>query len=332
MKPRILIVLSMILLLVEAFFVVSAGSHEAPNGSGNFYAGENVMNVEPPEGVSVYPTNYIFSVNTTLHSKFNVTIWVGNVSNLGGYHVHLSYNTTLLNATQAWIPTWQPEFPFYGQSPVATGMRRRSSDVVFCAGLGTDWNFNGSGLLGLIEFEVAYVPVVGSVESILNLTVARLFHSNPVLVSVPPYLGDANGDLEVDNWDANLLRNAFPWFEGEIGYNSAADFDGDGAVLIYDYLCVLWNLGRDYNFETEAFAPQEITVVKTNGNYKLSALTGDLNGDWTVNILDTIPLANAFGSTPLYLNWNPSADLNNDEVVDIIDAIILMGHFGETWM
>jgi parallel beta-helix repeat protein len=59
-------------------------------------------------------------------------------------------------------------------------------------------------------------------------------------------------------------------------------------------------------------------------------IPGDINGDGTVNILDAIKLAGAFGSKPDDDNWNPNADINSDDSVNILDAIILAGNFGET--
>jgi len=56
----------------------------------------------------------------------------------------------------------------------------------------------------------------------------------------------------------------------------------------------------------------------------------DLNKDGSVNILDVIILAGAFGAGPGDTNWNPDADINGDDVVNILDAIIVAGHFGKT--
>jgi hypothetical protein len=58
-------------------------------------------------------------------------------------------------------------------------------------------------------------------------------------------------------------------------------------------------------------------------------IAGDINGDWSVNILDSIILSNAFLATPSSSNWNPNADINGDNVVNILDAIIQGNHFLE---
>jgi hypothetical protein len=59
-------------------------------------------------------------------------------------------------------------------------------------------------------------------------------------------------------------------------------------------------------------------------------VSGDINGDGTVDIFDAIILSTAFGSKPNQPNWNPNADLDNSGEIDIFDAIILSTHFGET--
>jgi hypothetical protein len=58
-------------------------------------------------------------------------------------------------------------------------------------------------------------------------------------------------------------------------------------------------------------------------------ISGDVNGDGIVNILDAITLSNAFSTTPGSKNWNPNADINGDGAVNILDAIIMASHFNE---
>ncbi len=56
-------------------------------------------------------------------------------------------------------------------------------------------------------------------------------------------------------------------------------------------------------------------------------IQGDVNGDGTVNILDSIQVSNAFLTTPGSPNWNPNADINCDNVVNILDSIIQSNNF-----
>ncbi|MGA2309786.1 MAG: dockerin type I domain-containing protein [Candidatus Bathyarchaeia archaeon] len=50
---------------------------------------------------------------------------------------------------------------------------------------------------------------------------------------------------------------------------------------------------------------------------------GDLNGDFTANLVDLTMLARAFGSKPGNANWNPNADINNNGEVDLPDLATL---------
>ncbi|MFQ5999426.1 MAG: PKD domain-containing protein [Candidatus Bathyarchaeia archaeon] len=68
----------------------------------------------------------------------------------------------------------------------------------------------------------------------------------------------------------------------------------------------------------------------TDGIVKVKIM-GDINGDGTVDIVDIVTIALAFGSSPGDPNWNPDADLNGDGTVDIIDIVMAAIHFGETW-
>jgi len=78
----------------------------------------------------------------------------------------------------------------------------------------------------------------------------------------------------------------------------------------------------------------DILGLQSNKTYTIRVSTttpvlGDINGDGTVNVLDAILLAKAFGSRPGSPNWDPRADLNKDSVVNILDAIKLAGNFGK---
>jgi peptide/nickel transport system substrate-binding protein len=62
---------------------------------------------------------------------------------------------------------------------------------------------------------------------------------------------------------------------------------------------------------------------------KYILITGDINGDAVVNILDAIQLANSFGKNFGQTGYNSAADLNSDGTVNILDAILLANHFNQ---
>jgi hypothetical protein len=54
----------------------------------------------------------------------------------------------------------------------------------------------------------------------------------------------------------------------------------------------------------------------------VNLLSGDLNGDDTIDIIDATAVGVAFGTS------DPAADLNQDGVVDILDIILVSVNFG----
>jgi len=61
----------------------------------------------------------------------------------------------------------------------------------------------------------------------------------------------------------------------------------------------------------------------------LVTISGDINGDFKVDIKDLVLSIKAFGSYPTHPRWNPSADFNNDNKIDIRDLVLLLKNFGE---
>jgi hypothetical protein len=71
-------------------------------------------------------------------------------------------------------------------------------------------------------------------------------------------------------------------------------------------------------------------TVDTTSVARRETLSGDINGDGSIDIYDALIAAHAFGSSPGDVNWNPLADLNQDNNVDIYDLIILNTQVGST--
>ncbi len=97
----------------------------------------------------------------------------------------------------------------------------------------------------------------------------------------------------------------------------------------------------DTNHTDSYGQPLGLPPIVCDGSYQAphAELTGDLNEDGVVDIVDIVICALAFGSaaednpeTPWNetRNWNPIADLNSDAIIDIVDLVIIAIHFGET--
>ncbi len=59
-------------------------------------------------------------------------------------------------------------------------------------------------------------------------------------------------------------------------------------------------------------------------------LTGDINDDGIVDIVDIVKCALAFGSKRGEPRYDPECDINNDDIVDIVDLVIIAINFGCT--
>lgn len=57
-------------------------------------------------------------------------------------------------------------------------------------------------------------------------------------------------------------------------------------------------------------------------------LSGDVNHDSHVDVIDLLYVVDAFGSTNGDGNYNPDCDFNSDGSVDVIDLLMLVDNFG----
>jgi hypothetical protein len=136
---------------------------------GNFWNTTSVMLyiIEPqiaPAMSVVNPltgnSDFIFYPNSTLlGSRFNATLWVYNVANLYAYQIRLDYNSSILRAVRAWLPTWNPQWVFYGKATIGSPPSFGPSYVRIGDIIASMYRtFSGTGMLSVIEFEIIYAP------------------------------------------------------------------------------------------------------------------------------------------------------------------------------
>lgn len=100
-------------------------------------------------------------------TRFNVTVWVYDVTDMFAFQVYLSINDSLLNITNAWLPTWDSQYVFYGETtvPIPTAFydfnnNGLSESVLIGSSILIGEAFTGSGLLAIIELEIVNGPDV----------------------------------------------------------------------------------------------------------------------------------------------------------------------------
>ena len=125
--------------------------------------------------------NFMFEApSTSKGTKFNLTVWIYDVTDLYAHQVNLVVNDTLLNITNAWIPNWNETYVFYGllTIPVGPVFYDFDEDGVYESALIGDsimgeGSFTGTGLLAIFELEIIYTPNAtkfeGKVASKLNI-------------------------------------------------------------------------------------------------------------------------------------------------------------------
>jgi len=85
---------------------------------------------------------------------------------------------------------------------------------------------------------------------------------------------------------------------------------------------IRFGLAELYNCGSTTVNCDDCSVDATSAARR-ETLSGDINGDGSIDIYDALIAAAAFGSSPGDVNWNPLADLNQDDKVDIYDVLIL---------
>jgi hypothetical protein len=58
-------------------------------------------------------------------------------------------------------------------------------------------------------------------------------------------------------------------------------------------------------------------------------ISGDVDGNFKVQLNDLVSLAHAYGSKLGDSNWNPNADIDGNLVVGLSDLVMLAQHYGQ---
>lgn len=201
-----------------------------------------------------------------------------------------------------------------------------SSGPFFNVTVKTD-NVNPSpGMQGL-QFKLTWDPAV--LEGVEMIEV--MFHN-----VTPPSEWDNIWQLKLElNNTEGLAFYGVTWQDNSRATNAGyAPISGNHTIAIITFQvkstgnCTLhllpWPATRIGDPEANDLPQGFITI----DGFVKTTLPGDLNGDDTVNIIDVMLQANAFGTTPEDTKWNPNADINGDGRMSVLDTILLCGNFG----
>jgi len=225
---------------------------------------KKAYSAEFPPIVQVYmiPQDIKLCIQTSpLHSRFNVTLWVSDVSNLMGWQIAVIYDSAILSCTGAWQTKSDPEYVFYDRITWTSIPSFWPGKAV----IGDNPNpalpptFNGTGKLCIIEFEIVKEPSEGQMLScVLDSANIDTFIFNPEVDPIPclstngyyeyyPSLrNDLNNDGKVDLKDISLIAMAFGSFPTHPRWNPLADLNSDSKIDLKDVSTVARHFMEHY--------------------------------------------------------------------------------------
>jgi hypothetical protein len=88
------------------------------------------------------------------------------------------------------------------------------------------------------------------------------------------------------------------------------------------------------NYTIKAIADTVLGEIDTEDNTLINGIvtvtiSGDVDGNFKVQLADLVILAKAYGSKLGDSNWNPNADIDGNSVVGLSDLVILANHYGQ---
>jgi hypothetical protein len=83
-----------------------------------------------------------------------------------------------------------------------------------------------------------------------------------------------------------------------------------------------------YKFKSKARNAVGIDSAYSSLAIVMTSMTGDINGDGAVDVVDLLYFVDAFGSLTGDANYDPACDFNNDGSVDVVDLLDLVSNFG----
>jgi PKD repeat protein len=193
--------------------------------------------------------DFIYSAeNGTVGTRFNATAWIYNVSNMFAFQVRLYVDDSLLNITNAWLPTWDSNYIFAGQTtiqPTPAFYDEDSDGIIESVLVGDSLLFGdpvtGNGLLAIIELEIIYTPSTGSVSCNLNINNEDTYALDSELNIIPTlktsgyyeYIG-APAPPQADFTYSPLN----PLIDETVTFDASSSTPNGGSIIAY-----LWDFG-----------------------------------------------------------------------------------------
>ena len=193
------------------------------------------------------------------------------------------------------------------------------------------WTLNGQRIDEAASF--SYATVAGQMDFVAHYDLAPVDPAEPTMdVKSHLYLNSepegictfnrTSGALvQADNYVALNVTNCDQWYEftgwykGNELVSSVADFN---------YLADFRDATLTAHFRQLPFAPADPSEPVSQGGDIQTLLTGDANGDGSVDVTDAVAVINAYLTQDETAIEAKVADMNRDGVIDITDAVAII--------
>lgn len=302
--------------------------------------------------------------NSALPSEsFTIALELGQVADLTSYDITLRYQGQVLTAMEVTLQ------PVNGKDFRLIGMLRDdgTGTVRVIAGLGGDTVSVPTAAqiftirfvvdeLGVTPLEIANAKLsvlMNGVPTVIEPMITNgSFRTPPTPLPIDIKPGSTENPVNVK--DQGVIPVALlttPLFDASRVDVSSIRFGRTGveaAPVGYPKGGALEDVDGDGDLDNVFhFSVQQTGIMAGDTQAKLTGLTilgvefegtdsiraffpGDVNGDFTVNVLDLALVGAAFMSTPGTRNWNSRADFDENGVINVLDLATLGNYFGQS--
>lgn len=313
-----------------------------------------------PKGIvhSIAPMIYIDPAyrEVQVNQEFDVNVNVDYVTDLYGYEIRLSFDSTKLEA-------YIPQYRGFLNEPTTFWNKEVN-------------NATGFVILAVTSQKPAASKTGASPPPLLTVRFKSLALGNSALHLYDTKLASGNEGIPITHTTADGVVSVVPSIGHDIAVSNLISaktvicrgFSGNISVTVQNYgsfievfnvtlfanstlihqetislsigssstLSIVWNTS---SFEENSYVlnasaesvPGEVNISNNNFTDGLTKITmmGDVVPDGLVDIFDIVTVAVCFGANIGDSGWNANADINNDGTVDIFDIVVVALHFGE---
>ena len=193
------------------------------------------------------------------------------------------------------------------------------------------WTLNGETIAQPASF--SYTTVKGKMDFVAHYDLSPIDPSEPTMnVKSRLYLASdpvgictfnrTSGDfVSADQYVTVNVTNSDQWYEFTGWYNGSTLVS---SVQNFNYLTDYHDVTLTAHFRELPFTPTNPDDPESQGGSIQTLLTGDANGDGSVDVTDAVAVINAYLSGSNDSIHEDVADVNHDGVIDITDAVAII--------